>query len=34
MGVNEKYVTIPSMGESTLQYEEKMLYEHGSSEVC
>jgi len=33
-GVNEKYVAIPSVGESTLQYREKMLYEHGSSEVC
>jgi len=33
-GVNEKYVVIPAVGESTLQYGEKMLYEHGSSEAC
>jgi hypothetical protein len=33
-GVNEKYVALPSVGESTLHYGEKVLYERGSSEVC
>jgi len=33
-GVNEKYVAIPSVGESTLQYGEIMLYKCGSSEAC
>lgn len=33
-GANEKYVAIPTVGESTLQYGGKMLCEHRSRKAC